>query len=308
MKRALFAGALLTGLVFLMTPPASAQTGQVRGKVVGPEGKPVLDATVVLEFQGGIPRKYELKTNKQGEYLQVGLAPGPYRITASKEGFRPSVSDVRVQLGPTDVPDIELLSAETAPPGSEEAKLRSDFAAAAALTNEGKLDEAEAAFKVLAEKYPDITEIYQNLGVIYSQKKDWPAAEASYKKALELSPGDTGIASALAQVYQDSGQTEKATALMSEAVQANPQDATAQYNRGVFLLNSGDSAEAQAAFEAALAADPNKAEAHYQLATILVGQGKVDEAIQHLETYLSLNPTNAQNVATAKGLLQALKK
>jgi len=76
----------------------------------------------------------------------------------------------------------------------------------------------------------------------------------------------------------------------------------------VLLLNSGDTAGATAAFEAALAADPTMAEAHYHLGTILVGQGKTAEAIEHLEKYLSLNPENQQNVATAKGLIQALKK
>ena len=40
----------------------------------------------------------------------------------------------------------------------------------------------------------------------------------------------------------------------------------------------------------------------------MVGQGKIPESIQYLEKYLSLNPTDAQNVATAQGLLKALKK
>jgi hypothetical protein len=34
----------------------------------------------------------------------------------------------------------------------------------------------------------------------------------------------------------------------------------------------------------------------------------VPEAIAHLEKYLSMNPTDTGNVATAQGLLKALKK
>ena len=40
----------------------------------------------------------------------------------------------------------------------------------------------------------------------------------------------------------------------------------------------------------------------------MVGQGKIPEAIANLEKYLSMNPTDAQNVATAQGLLKAMKK
>jgi hypothetical protein len=39
-----------------------------------------------------------------------------------------------------------------------------------------------------------------------------------------------------------------------------------------------------------------------------VGQGKIPEAVQNLEKYLSMNPTDAGHVATAQGLLKALKK
>ena len=310
MMRVMLGGALLAALALLATP-ASAQVGQVRGKVVGPEGERIPDAVVAIEYQGGVPRKYEVKTNKKGEYLQVGLTPGPYRLTATKEGYRGAVADIRVSLGePTEVPDLELLTPKAAAeqPGSAEAELRAKFSAAVEMTRSGRYDEAEAAFKVLLEEFPDIPEVHQNLGVVYSQRKDWAAAEASYLKALELRPGDAGITTALAAVYQESGQSEKAMQTMNEAAGSNPDDARAQFNKGIFLLNAGQAPEAIAAFEGALALDPKMAEAHYHAATLLVGQGKVPEAIEHLEAYLALDPQNAQNVATAKGLLQALKK
>jgi tetratricopeptide (TPR) repeat protein len=108
-------------------------------------------------------------------------------------------------------------------------------------------------------------------------------------------------------VYQESGQADKAMALVEKAAGENPQDAKAQYNRGIFLLNATKNEEAIAAFEAALKADPALAEPYYHLGTLMVGQNKIPEAVQNLEKYLSLNPTNAQNVATAQGLLKALK-
>jgi TolA-binding protein len=48
-------------------------------------------------------------------------------------------------------------------------------------------------------------------------------------------------------------------------------------------------------------------DAYYHLGTLYVGQNKITEAVQSLEKYLASNPTNPQNVATAQGLLAALK-
>jgi Flp pilus assembly protein TadD len=310
MKRAFIAGGLLLGLVVLVSP-AAAQTGTARGKVVDSEGNGIPEAKVVLEFQGGVTRNYELKTNKKGDYIQVGLYPGPYRFTASKEGYRPAYVEYRVNLGDrTQIPDITLMTTDEVAKeqGRPTEELRKKFSDAVQLANDGQLDEAEALFKEVLAQAPDVPEVYQNLAYIYVKREDWANAEKSYLKALELRPGDPQSTSGLAGVYMETGQQEKAEELVNQVAGENPEDATAQYNRAVFLVNSGKTEEAIAAFEAALAADPTLAEAHYHLGTLLVGQGKIPEAIEQLETYLSTNPDNADNVATAKGLIEALKK
>jgi tetratricopeptide (TPR) repeat protein len=310
MKRALIAAGLLLGLA-LIAPPARAQTGTARGKVVDAQGQPVQDAKVLIEFQGGITRKFEVKTNKKGEYLQVGIQPGPYRFTAAKEGYQPVATDYRVGLGdPTEIPTLKLLTAKEAgqQPGSATAQLRASFQKAVELQTAGNLDEAEAEYKAILEKSPDVPEVYQNLGQIYAARKDYAAAEAALTKALELNPSATDVATELAKVYHDTNQPEKAMEVIAKVAGGNPTDAKAQFNQGIFLLNANKSEEASAAFEAAIKADPNMAEAYFRLGTTQVGLGKIPEAIENLEKYLSLNPTDAQNKATAEGLIKALKK
>lgn len=310
MKRALIAAGLLLG-IGLLAPPAQAQTGTARGKVLDAKGQPIQDAKVTIEFQGGITRKFEVKTNKKGEYMQVGMQPGPYRFTAAKEGYQPGIIEFRVSLGdPTEIPEFKLMSAaEVAQqPGSAQAELRSSFQKAVELQSAGKLDEAEAAYKAILETAADVPEVYQNLGGVYALKKDFPAAEAALLKALELRPDSADISTQLAKLYHENGQPEKAMEIMARSAGSNPADAKAQFNQGIFLLNAGKNEEAIAAFEAAAKADPSMAEAYFRLGALMVGQGKIPEAIGHLEKYLSLNPTDAQNVATAQGLLKALKK
>jgi Flp pilus assembly protein TadD len=310
MKRALIAAGLLLG-IGLVAAPAQAQTGTARGRVLDVQGQPVVDAKVTIEFQGGITRKFETKSNKKGEYMQVGMQPGPYRFTATKEGFQPGVIEFRITLGdPTAIPDFKLNTAAQAAqqPGSAQAELRESFQKAVELQSAGKLDEAEAAYKAILEKTPDIPEVYQNLGSVYALKKDFAAAEAAFLKGLELRPDSADIATQLARLYQDNGQPEKAMELMTKSAGANPADAKAQFNQGIFLLNAQKNEEAIAAFEAAIKADPAMTEAYYRLGALMVGQAKIPEAIAHLEKYLSMNPTDAGNVAVAQGLLKAMKK
>jgi thioredoxin-like negative regulator of GroEL len=306
MKRTLTAAGLLAGFA-LLAPAGSAlaQTGGARGKVVDAEENPVADAQVLIEFQGGMTRRYEVKANEDGGYIQVGLAPGPYRITASKDGYQPGMIDVRVGVGGVDnVPNVVLTPLQV---DTSAAELRAKFAEGVELVQAGQLDEAEVTFKEILELRPDIVEVHQNLAHVYVQKQDWASAEATYLAALDFRPGSAELMTALAKVYQDSGQEEKAMEILGQVGGDDTVDGRAQFNKGIVLLDAGNSQGAQAAFEAALAADPPVAEAHFHLGTILVGQGKVPEAVEHLEAYLAANPKDGPNKETAMGLLEALK-
>ena len=219
MKRALIAAGLLLG-VGLLAAPAQAQTGTARGKVLDAQGQPIPDVKVLIEFQGGITRKFETKTNKKGEYMQVGMQPGPYRFTASKDGYQPAVSDMQdLARRPDRDPRLQ---ARDHGPGRGAAGQRRVGAARPVRRRRsifrapGKLDEAEAAYKAILEKAPDIPEVYQNLGSVYAAKKDVPAAEAAYLKGLELRPDSSDMATQLAKLYQENGQPDKAMAIMDE--------------------------------------------------------------------------------------------
>jgi tetratricopeptide (TPR) repeat protein len=293
--------------VAALAVPAAAQTGTARGKVLDAQGQPLEAAKVELDFQGGVTRHFETKTNKRGEFTQVGLQPGVYKITASKEGFQGSFIETRISVGdPTYLPDFKLANAAAAAKAAAEKKadeIQGPFNNALELTKAGKLDEAEAAFKDILAKNPGIPQVHYNLGYIYGQKKDWAAAEAAFTKALELKPDYSDASVALARVYQDSGQGDKAMALMSQA----GEDPKVLFNLGVMHLNANKHEEAEAAFKKAEALDSANPEIQFHLATIAINKGQNQECVARLEKYLSMSPKNAANVATAQGLLQALK-
>jgi tetratricopeptide (TPR) repeat protein len=313
MKRLIVQGALLLGLALLGTD-AFAQ-GAARGKVLDEAGVGVPDAQVLIEFQGGVTRKITTKTNKKGEFTQVGLPPGNYKFTITKDGYRPDIFLTRVALGEaTELPVSKLAkaSSQAAAPAGDPASdaFRTAYQKAIDEAKAGQTDAAIASLRDLAAKNPgrsELWEVHLNLGKLLASKQDWAGAEPEIKKSLELRPNDnTGAQLALADVYNRSGQKDKADALLTQAASAGG-DASVQMNLGIAHLNAGRSAEAEAAFRKTIEMDANMAEAHFHLATILVGQGKTPEAIAALEKYLTLKPTVPQNEATAKGLLAALK-
>lgn len=312
MKRFALAGALF--LVFAsLGAEAQAQTGTARGKVVDEKGQPMTDVKVEVEFQGGVTRKFETKTNKKGEFTQVGLQPGEYRFTANKDGYVGAyIEKVKISLGePTEVPELKLMpkvAAQAAAGGGPTAEeIKDAYRKATELLRAQKWDEAEAALKELQAKNPDIPEVYNNLGYVYAQKKDVAAAQAAYEKAIELRPSYGDAYTGLAQLYQEQGQADKAMEVMTKASAANPDDAGVQLSQGIFYFNTQKYDEAAAAFKKVEALDATNVEVHYYLGIVAVNQGKTDEAVTALEKYLSLSPKNTQNVANAQQLVAALK-
>jgi cytochrome c-type biogenesis protein CcmH/NrfG len=143
---------------------------------------------------------------------------------------------------------------------------------------------------------------------IYLQKKDWASAEAAYKKSLEIKPDYAEATVGLSNVLVNTSRGAEAADLVGQALAANPTDTKLLLQQGVLFFNTGKQAEAAEVLKKIVAADPTSAEPYYYLGTIAVGQGNTAECIANLEKYLSLNPQNATNVATAKGLIAALKK
>jgi tetratricopeptide (TPR) repeat protein len=295
--------------LFLAAGDARAQTGAARGRVVDEKGDPITDATVTIEFQG-LKRKFEVKTGKKGEYMQIGLPVGVYRFTATKEGLQGSYSEGKIGLGEaTEIPDLVLKKPMAgAEGGPGKSQLLEEFNAGAALLREGKLDESEAAFKALLEKRPGIPEAHYNLGVIQSRRKDFPAAQAEYQQAVDLKPDYIEAWTALARAYEDGGDKAKALETLKEAESQNADSASVHFSFGVYYLKAQQFDEAEAAFKKAQALDPSNVEVLFHLATISLNKGDTAGAVTLLEKYLASSPKNQQNVSTAQGLVAALKK
>ena len=316
-RRALIlAIALLAALAF--SSPATAQsTGMVKGRVVDAQGQPVEGVKVTIEFKEGITRRHEVKTNKKGEFIQIGLPPGGYKVTAEQEKLGSQSFDVRVRLG--DAAEVNFVLAPGMPgvaPTKEEvakgAALKKLFEDGVAASKAGDHDTALAKFTEAAQMMPNCYDCYYNIGYAYSQKKEYDKAEEAFKKSLELKADYVEAYNGLATVYNAQKKFKEAGEVSEKAAQlaaAAPGGASvdALYNQGVIDWNAGKIAEAKVHFEEALKVNPDHADSHYQLGMALLNEGKLPEAAAEFETYLKLAP-DGQYAAQAKGILATIKK
>jgi len=311
------AGALALGLA---APVAAQTTGMVKGQVRDDKNQPVDGAKVTIESTESGSRRQETKTNKKGEFVQIGLQSGNYHITAEKEGVGSQSFDARVRIG-TPVEVNFVLSGKNAPPSKEEvaksAELKKTFEEGVAASRAGNLDEAIAKFNHGIELSPTCADCYYNIGYAYSQKKDYEKSEASYKKAIEIKADYAEAYNGLANIYNAQRKFEEAATASAKAAELGGGGAAgaaggggnvnALFNQGVILWNAGKIPEAKKQFEAVLKIDPNHAESHYQLGMALVNEGNLAGAASEFETYLKLSP-DGPNSATAKSLVSQLKK
>ena len=312
--RAAIVSALMLALIALATP-ALAQTGQLKGKVVNAQNTPIRDAKITM-VAVDTNRKYETKSDGQGNWRQIGLPPGMYTVTAEKDKMVQSF-DVKLGIETKDV-NFSLepggkMSDEAAKKEAERvAALQAAFAEGSALANAGKADEAIAKFNEVLVTYPKCAECHSNMAALYSRQQDWAKAEAAYKKAIELKPDMADAYTGLANVYNAQKKFTEAQAMSAEAAKhgggaAAGGNADALYNQGVIAWNGNDFPKAQELFLAAVKANDKHAEAHFMLGQAYLNTGKLPEAAKEFETYLKLAPTGP-NAEKAKTNFEMLKQ
>jgi tetratricopeptide (TPR) repeat protein len=310
MRTNLIRGILALVVMLAVSAPAFAQS-IVRGKVVDAQGKPVEGATVTIEATEAT-RKAETKTNRNGEFLQVGLASGRYNVTVTKDNLKQTLpaqvsqgrpAELQFQLSPTSGMTPEQIKAQ--------AELQTLAASAIAAMKAGNDDEALRQFQEISVKIPTCADCYYNMGVIHTKKQQYAEAEEAFKKVAELRPNAPDAFTGLANVYNAQKKFDLAAEASSKAASmaggGAGGGAEAQFNQGVILWNAGKFAEAKTQFEAAVKADPSMAMAHYQLGMANLNLGQVAEARAAFEGYLQADPNGAK-AAEVKTFLAQLPK
>lgn len=319
-RRALILAIAALVAVAWALPVAAQSTGMVKGKVIDGKNQPVDGAKITIEFKEGITRKHETKSSKKGEFIQIGLPPGNYKVTAEKQGLGMQSFDVRVRLG--DAAEVNFVLApgmtqQTKEDAAKTAAIKAVFDEGVAASRAGNHDLAIQKFTEASTLLPGCYDCFYNIGYAHTQKKEFDLAEAAFKKSLELKADYVEAYNGLATVYNAQKRFEDAQAASTKAAEiaaaAGPAGGggtagvDALYNQGVILWNAGKAVEAMEKFQEALKVNPDHADSHYQLGMGFLNQGKLTEAVTAFETYLKLAP-EGQYAAQAKGIVSQLKK
>lgn len=338
MKKQVVLITLVALFVSLFTITAAAQmTTRVTGYAKDIEGKPIVDAQVIMQSVDS-NRKYNLKTDKRGEFASLGIQPGSYNFILMKDGktlFQLNNVPVKLVAGDKDnniAFDLQKEKAEQAKRGpSEEEKKRIEavqkentkikglndkLAAARTAKEAGNFDQAVQILNEAVTMDPNRDIIWAALADANVGAKKYPDAIEAYKKAIALAPNRGEYHNNVGQAYLKNNQIDEAIAEYNKAAELDPTHAgTYYFNLGAVLTNKNKLDEANAAFDKAIAADPTKAEAYYWKGVNLFAKATVDPktnelkapegTAENLNKYLELQP-EGQFAQASKDLLASM--
>lgn len=298
---------LLIGLVFLFSLNLWPYVeGRIEGVVTDSEGNPIEKVAVTIISSKMSSRKFEVKTNKDGKFIQIGIWPGYYQVSFNKSGFAPQSWEVRVSISETTRLDIKLENVQEAVEKSlsEADKL---FLKGSNFFEKGQYKEAASVFKEAIVLNATQWGYYFNLGLALKKMEEREASIDAFQEALKLNPNSYSSCSELGEAWAKNEDFEKAKTFYLKASELSPDDPDAFYNMGVIFTNLGNTEEAFTYFLKAVEIQENYAEAYYQIGTIYINKGQTAEAIKNLEKFMELAPEHP-NAAIAKQLLEYLKK
>ena len=308
MKQRLLMLMLVVAVAALCVPPVFAQaTGTVKGVCKDMEGKPIAGANLEwVNTDNG--RKYNLKTNKKGEYFSLGIEIGKYKVTLTQDGK-------------------QLDSVNNFPVGGEEVTLDFDLkksqveaAQQKGITPE-QLKQMQEQQAKAAKETNTVKVLNEKLAVANQamQTGDFETAVNTLNEATQMDPtrdllwarlGDAHLSSAPKQTdaaekakrYTDAvSDYQKAIDLKKKVMETSPKPDDAKYlaayynNLGQAEARTGQLEESVKAYDQAAALNPpGAAQYYYNQGAVLTNSGKVDEANAAFDKSIAADPNKAE--------------
>ena len=307
MKQRLLIVVLVVAVAALCVPPVFAQaTGSVKGVCKDAQGTPIAGANLEwLNTDNG--RKYNLKTNKKGEYFSLGIEPGKYKVTLTQDGkqldqvagfpvgmdestldfdLKKSQAEVAQQKGisPEQLKAMQEQQAKLAKETNTVKALNEKLAIANQAIQGGDYETAITTLNEATQTDPTRDLLWARLGDANlgsgpkqtdtaEKAKRYGSAVTDYQKAIELKKKNMEAGAkpedpkVLAAYYNNLGQAEARTGQLDEAVKAY--DLAAQQNPA------------------------GAAQYYYNQGAVLTNSGKVDDANAAFDKAIAADPTKA---------------
>lgn len=250
---------------------------------------------------------------------------------------RPALTDVPTSLAPSlralagspdpDVQALALAALHYARPSGREARtfLQERLVASAdpdglrrrwavvlgslgdAAREQGRHDDAVAAYQAGLEVIPGHAPLLVNLGLALAGRGDLAGAVTAYRQSLQADPGHPLTSVNLGVALEQGNDVAGARAAYERAIAIDPTLALPYLNLGTSFLREDRAAEAGPWLERALARDPGMATGHFQLALVRLKAGDLRGARTSVRRALAIDPGNAEASKLAEALKDALR-
>jgi Flp pilus assembly protein TadD len=159
---------------------------------------------------------------------------------------------------------------------------------------QGRMQEAEAAYRAAVAIDPDLKEGWMNLGLVAISQKRPEEALAHARRALRLDPGNADALNNLGIVHYMLGNVPEAEACFRSALRLAPKHGNAMLNLGSTRQLANDIDDAVACYLEAETLDVDPARVKTNLALAMMEQGQPRDAEAHCRAALALSPTYAE--------------
>jgi tetratricopeptide (TPR) repeat protein len=328
MKRFMGAGIILVALCMLFAGRAAAQGANATGQVIGVDGNPMPNLTVTIKNETG--RTFTTKTDKSGNFIQVGVPDGVWTVTLSGQAIPQGFSTQFQMSGQNPQPwnvnlkEIAAASGASTKAAADKAAfegMKAHFDAATAamsdadnlkkqlatatpdqkpdLTSKMKADYQTALTEYTAAEQGVSAKDAQNHALIWASigRADdatgkFDDAAAAYQKAIDLKPSaDYYSDLSTALINVGAGQHDPAVLQQKET------DAAAACGKAVDLAGASPAAGAPApAGAAATGGGPTVVanRCYKNMGIVLNNKGDLQQAVDPLKKATDANPKDAQ--------------
>jgi hypothetical protein len=173
-------------LLTLAVAATAAAQGRVTGVVLDTAGRPIKSATIRAVHPESTSQEWTSTTDEKGRWVMLGLRLGPnWRFIAEAPGFMPTAGTAPVRSTLGQPLRLVLRTDPGPPPGALVKDIQELVASADTLRDQGRYDQALAAYESIHAKNPKLTAINLVIADVYRRKAAQERDESARRALLD---------------------------------------------------------------------------------------------------------------------------